>query len=47
MRLDTVSKMKDAQKMYEKYGFYRIDQYIENTIEGSVFMEKGLEKSET
>ena len=42
MRLDTLPKMKAALKLYKEFGFYQIEQYIENPIDGAVFMEKIL-----
>ncbi len=42
MRLDTLSKMKSAQRLYKEFGFYEIEQYVVNPIEGAVFMEKIL-----
>jgi ribosomal protein S18 acetylase RimI-like enzyme len=42
MRLDTLKKMDIAQKLYKEYGFYEINQYVENPIEGAVFLEKVL-----
>ena len=42
MRLDTLPNMKSAQKLYKEFGFYQIEQYVENPIEGTVFMEKIL-----
>ena len=42
MRLDTLPKMKAALKLYKEFGFYQIEQYIENPIVGAVFMEKIL-----
>ena len=42
MRLDTLEKMKKAQLLYRQFGFYEIEKYVENPIEGTVFMEKRL-----
>ncbi len=42
MRLDTLAKMKKAQLLYRKFGFYEIEKYVENPIEGTAFMEKRL-----
>lgn len=44
IRLDTLSTMRDAQKLYLSFGFYDIEPYIYNPIEGARFME--LELSE-
>jgi ribosomal protein S18 acetylase RimI-like enzyme len=42
IRLDTLPKMKSAQKLYKDFGFYEIGQYLENPIDGALFMEKIL-----
>ena len=42
MRLDTLPKMKPAQKLYREFDFYEIEQYVVNPIKDSVFMEKML-----
>ena len=42
MRLDTLPSMKDAQRLYRKFGFYEIKPYVYNPIEGTIFMEKKL-----
>ncbi|MFZ0453916.1 MAG: GNAT family N-acetyltransferase [Ignavibacteriaceae bacterium] len=42
MRLDTLPKMKSAQRLYKGFGFYEIEQYLINPIKGAVFMEKML-----
>lgn len=42
MRLDTLPKMKTAQRLYKEFDFYEIKQYVVNPIEDSVFMEKML-----
>lgn len=42
IRLDTLPKMKAAQKLYEKFSFYQIEQYVVNPIKGATFMEKIL-----
>ena len=39
IRLDTLPEMKNAQTLYKKYGFYEIDAYRYNPVEGTVFME--------
>lgn len=39
MRLDTVPSMQKAQKLYCLTGFYVIDAYRENPIEGAMCME--------
>jgi len=45
MRLDTIAeKMKEAQKLYKSSGFYEIQPYYYNPIEGVVYMELDLTK---
>ena len=39
MRLDTVSKLQTAIKMYEKIGFYNIDPYCPNPDDTASYME--------
>lgn len=42
MRLDTLPTMEKAQKMYKSFGFYDIEPYVYNPIEGTRFLELGL-----
>ncbi|WP_101772246.1 GNAT family N-acetyltransferase [Peptostreptococcus faecalis] len=42
MRLDTFPSMRSAIKLYERYGFYRIDCYNENDTESAIFMQLDL-----
>ncbi|UWD48020.1 GNAT family N-acetyltransferase [Clostridioides difficile] len=42
MRLDTLPSMKSAQGLYEKVGFYDINPYTYNPIEGARYMELKL-----
>lgn len=42
MRLDTLPTMKSAQALYEEIGFYDIEPYVYNPIEGTRFMEMKL-----
>ncbi len=42
MRLDTLPSMKSAQGLYEKLGFYDIEPYTYNPIEGARYMELKL-----
>jgi ribosomal protein S18 acetylase RimI-like enzyme len=47
MRLDTLPKMKAAQKLYKDFGFYQIGQYENHPVEGTIFMEKLLVEEES
>lgn len=42
MRLDTLATMKSAQNLYLSLGFYDIDPYVYNPIEGTRYMELQL-----
>lgn len=42
VKLDTLSTMEGALKLYRSYGFYEIPSYRFNPIEGTVYMEKIL-----
>ncbi|UUC43388.1 GNAT family N-acetyltransferase [Clostridioides difficile] len=42
MRLDTLPSMKSAQGLYKKFGFYDIEPYTYNPIEGAIYMELKL-----
>jgi putative acetyltransferase len=42
LRLDTVPSMKAAIQMYETMGFYAIDPYRENPVDGTAYLEKKL-----
>lgn len=44
MRLDTLSTMTKAQELYRSVGFYHIEPYVFNPIEGAIFMELKLGK---
>jgi ribosomal protein S18 acetylase RimI-like enzyme len=42
IRLDTLTVMTTAITLYKSAGFYEIDPYYQNPVEGSVYMEKVL-----
>ncbi|MGG1660024.1 GNAT family N-acetyltransferase [Brevibacillus sp. NRS-1366] len=44
MRLDTLPAMIKAQDLYRSFGFYEIEPYVFNPIEGAKFMELKLRK---
>ena len=44
MRLDTLPTMKSAQSLYSSFGFYDIEPYVYNPIQGTRFMELKLKK---
>ena len=44
MRLDTLPTMKSAQSLYLSFGFYDIESYVYNPIQGTRFMELKLKK---
>lgn len=39
MRLDSLHRLKDARKLYEKYGFYDIEPYNKNPYDDVYYME--------
>ena len=43
MRLDTFPFMDNAIKLYQKYGFYYIERYNDNTAKTAVFMQLDLQ----
>lgn len=46
MRLDTLERLGEAVSLYRAMGFYRIDPYCENPLEGAQFWEKDLRSPE-
>jgi putative acetyltransferase len=42
IRLDTLQHMTKAQALYRSFGFYEIDSYRFNPLEGALYMEKSL-----
>lgn len=43
IRLDTLATMKEAQNIYLSLGFYDIEPYVYNPIEGTRFMELNID----
>jgi ribosomal protein S18 acetylase RimI-like enzyme len=43
MRLDTLNTMEDALNIYRKNGFYEIEPYNNNPVNGVVYLEKILQ----
>lgn len=42
IRLDTLKDMTKAQALYRSFGFYEIDPYRFNPLEGAIYMEREL-----
>ena len=42
LKLDTLASMTKAQRLYKSFGFYEIDAYRYNPLEGTIYMEKDL-----
>jgi putative acetyltransferase len=42
LRLDTLANMIKAQQLYRSFGFYEIDAYRFNPLQGTIYMEKDL-----
>ena len=47
MRLDTLSRLYQANRLYEKIGFYPIKPYIKNPFEDAIFLEIELKSTFT
>ena len=47
MRLDTLDKLNEAMRLYEKLGFRRTKPYYQNPLPGVVFWELNLDKERT
>ncbi len=45
MVLDTLSRLTQAIKLYERYGFVHTSAYYDNPLDGVVYMEKALKES--
>jgi ribosomal protein S18 acetylase RimI-like enzyme len=43
MRLDTIETMKEARTLYSSLGFYTIEPYRFNPIDGASYMELKLD----
>ena len=46
IRLDTLKTMQKARKLYQVAGFYEIEPYRYNPIEGAVYMEKIIQNNQ-
>ena len=46
MRLDSLTTLADAVRLYRKMGFYEIGAYCHNPLPGAVYMELDLEKED-
>ena len=44
MRLDTISSMENANKLYRSLGFIEIEPYRKNPIDGAIYMELDLKR---
>lgn len=42
MLLDTLPFLKSAIRLYEKYGFYKIERYNNNPMDNSIYMKLNL-----
>lgn len=42
IRLDTLISLESAVNLYKYFGFYEIDSYIYNPLDGALYMEKKI-----
>mgnify|MGYP000727035122 CR=1 FL=1 len=42
IRLDVIPTLVKAKELYFSFGFYEIDQYFQNPVDGTTYMEKRL-----
>lgn len=45
IRLDTAPTMQKAQSLYQSFGFYDIEPYIYNPLQGARYMERKLDEN--
>lgn len=44
MKLDTLARLEAARRLYSELGFHETDPYVENPLEGALFLEKDLSR---